>query len=111
MGGKRLVVCIMTALVAILCSSYAGASGFQLFEENASGMGNAYAGSAAVAENAGTIFFNPAGMTKLQAREISLGGAAVRPSIKFNNNGSANPLAFGGGPATGTDGGDAGGWN
>lgn len=111
MGGKRLVVCTMTALVAILCSSYAGAAGFQLFEQNASGMGNAYAGSAAVAENAGTIFFNPAGMTKLQAREISLGGAAVRPSIKFNNNGSANPLAFGGGPATGTDGGDAGGWN
>jgi long-chain fatty acid transport protein len=114
MRGKRLVVCAMTAMVAILCSSSVWASGFQLFEQNASGIGNAYAGSAAVADNASTIFFNPAGMTKLQAREISLGVSAVQPSIKFSNTGSTTPLAFTGGataPASGTDGGDAGGWN
>ena len=111
MTAKRFPFCAATALFVLLCSSYAGAAGFQLFEANASGIGNAYAGSAAVAENASTIFFNPAGMTKLQAREISLGVSAVRPSIKFSNSGSTNPLAFGGGPATGTEGGDAGGWN
>lgn len=108
---KSLILCVIPALVTLLFAGYAGASGFQLFEQNASGIGNAFAGSAAVAENAGTIFFNPAGMTKLQARELSLGVAAIKPSIKFSNNGSTNPLAFGGGSATGTDGGDAGGWN
>ena len=97
--------------MAILFSGSAWASGFQLIEQNASGLGNAYAGSAAVAENAGTIYFNPAGMTQLQPREFSVGVSLIRPSFKFSNNGSANPLAFGGGTATGTDGGDAGGWN
>jgi len=119
MRGKGFVVCALTALVVLVSSSYAGAAGFQLFEQNASGIGNAYAGSAAVAENASTIFFNPAGMTKLQAREISFGLSAVRPSIKFNNSGSTTPQAFTAGfppgstttPATGNDGGDAGGWN
>ena len=115
MRGKRWVVYAVTVMVTLLCSSYAGAAGFQLFEENASGIGNAYAGSAAVAENASTIFFNPAGMTKLQAREISLGVSAVKPSIKFSNTGSTNPTGWPipttTGAATGNDGGDAGGWN
>ncbi len=112
MGGKRLFGCAVVAFVLILGSSYAGAAGFQLFEENASGLGNAYAGSAAVAENASTIFFNPAGMTKLQAREISLGLTAVRPSIKFSDTGSSIPAPSAVyGPNTGTSGGDGGAWN
>ena len=116
MRGKRSLICAVAVLVALLCSGNVWAAGFQLFEENASGIGNAYAGSAAVAENASTIFFNPAGMTKLQAREISLGLTAVKPSIKFSNSGSTNPAAFNTpagstAPATGTEGGDAGGWN
>ncbi len=119
MRGKRSLICAVAVLVALLCSGNVWAAGFQLFEENASGIGNAYAGSAAVAENASTIFFNPAGMTKLQAREISLGLTAVKPSIKFSNTGSTTPQAFTAGfppgstttPATGNDGGDAGGWN
>jgi long-chain fatty acid transport protein len=119
MRGKRLLVCAVVALVTILSAGYAGAAGFQLFEQNASGIGNAYAGSAAVADNASTIFFNPAGMTKLQAREISLGASAVKPSMKFTDNGSTTPQAFTAGfppgstttPAAGNDGGDAGGWN
>lgn len=45
-----------------MAAGQAGAAGFQLLEQNASGIGNAYAGSAAVAENASTIYFNPAGV-------------------------------------------------
>ncbi|MCG6534434.1 MAG: outer membrane protein transport protein, partial [Syntrophales bacterium LBB04] len=79
-------------MTLILCSGYAFASGFQLLEQNASGIGNSYAGSAAIAENASTIFFNPAGMTYLQTRELSLGVSAVRPSFKFTDNGTViNP--------------------
>lgn len=37
--------------------STASASGFKLLEQNASGIGNAYAGSAVVAENASAAFF------------------------------------------------------
>lgn len=79
-------------------SEMAAASGFQLLEQNASGLGNAYAGSAAVADNASTIFFNPAGMTRLHDREYSMGIAAVRPSLHFNNQGStAGALSGNGG--------------
>ncbi len=90
--------------------STANASGFQLLEQNASGLGNAYAGSAAVAEDASTVYFNPAGMTRLQEREVSVGLNAILPSYKFTDRGSRNPLAFGGGAATGGNGGDAGDW-
>ena len=78
----------ISALLAVAFSGAAGASGFAITEQNASGMGNAYAGSAAVAENASTIWYNPAGMTKLQAREFSLGGAIIKTSFDFNNDGS-----------------------
>ena len=79
---------VIPALMALAFAGAAGASGFQLTEQNASGLGNAYAGQAAVAENASTIYFNPAGMTQLQEREFSLGVAAIGPSFHFNDQGS-----------------------
>jgi long-chain fatty acid transport protein len=101
---------IIPALVFGLFSSYTSAAGFQLLEQNASGIGNAYAGSAAVADNASTIFYNPAGMTKLQDREISLGLVAIQPNFEFKDSGaSRNPTAMGGGVPTGGNGGNAGG--
>lgn len=95
---------------AALVGLWAGsvhAAGFQLLEQNASGIGNAYAGSAAIAENASTIFYNPAGMTYLPGVNVSAGVSAVRPSFKFSNDGSTGP---GGMPGVGSNGGDAGSW-
>lgn len=105
---------LIPALLLVAFSGAVSASGFQLLEQNASGIGNAYAGSAAVAENASTIFFNPAGMTQLQAREFSAGVSAVDPSFKFDNKGSqvgtpGSGYTTGGLMGTG-DGGNAGGW-
>ena len=54
----------LPALLLGVFSGAAGASGFQLLEQG-SGLGNAYAGSAAKANDASTIFWNPAGMTRL----------------------------------------------
>ena len=99
---KRLAVNVAAA-TAGLAASNAMAAGFQLLEQNASGLGNAYAGSAAVAENASTIYFNPAGMTQLQAREMSMGLSLVRPSFKFSDQGSSAGVLSGGAK-------DAGGW-
>ena len=95
---------LIPAVMLLAFSGAASASGFQLLEQNASGIGNAYAGSAAVAENASTIYFNPAGMTQLQDREISGGIALVKPSFTFNNSGSSVGATLG---AAG-NGGDAG---
>ncbi len=76
------------------------AAGFALIEQSASGLGNAYAGQAASAQDASTIFFNPAGMTLLPDRQLVLAGHLIKPQFKFN--GTVNP-AIGGG-----NGGDAG---
>ena len=95
---------IALALLAV-ASGTASASGFQLTEQNVSGLGNAYAGSAAATDNASTIYFNPAGMTQLQDREASAGLAAVGPSFRFHDQGSRVGAFNGAG-----DGGNAGGW-
>ncbi|GAA5171315.1 OmpP1/FadL family transporter [Viridibacterium curvum] len=100
---KKLICRSVASALPFLMAGAAQASGFQLLEQNASGLGNSYAGSAAVSENASIIFFNPAGMTRLQKREVSLGGNYIKPSYKFSNDGTVNTPA----PA-GSDGADAG---
>ncbi len=103
---QRTTMKLIPALLLTAFSGAASASGFQLLEQNLSGLGNAYAGSAAVAENASTIYFNPAGMTKLQDREVSGGLAAIGPTFKFHDKGSS----FTGNLSAEGTGGDAGGW-
>ena len=72
----------------------AHAAGFALVEQNASGLGNAYAGQAAVATDASTIFFNPAGMTYLPDRQVVVAGHLIRPQAEFTG---TSPLAGGNG--------------
>ncbi len=95
---------IVSAVVLGMGAASVHAAGFQLLEQNASGIGNSYAGSAALAENASTIFYNPAGMTRLPGVNVSGGATAIRPSFKFKNDGSTVP------GSTGGNGGDAGSW-
>ncbi len=98
---------------AAIATGGAQASGFALMEQNASGLGNAYAGQAAAAEDASTIYFNPAGLTQLAGRQVVGGGNFVRPITEFNDRGSTGPsipLAPPLGHATGGEGGDAGDW-
>ena len=64
------------------------AAGFALIEQNASGMGNAYAGSSAVAEDASTIYFNPAGMAYIQGTQAVGALHLINPNVEFNNKGS-----------------------
>ncbi|MYN12659.1 fatty acid transporter [Pusillimonas sp. TS35] len=96
---------VVSVLISGLFAGGAHAAGFQLLEQNASGLGNAYAGSAAVADDASTIYYNPAGMTKLEGVNVSGGFNVIRPSFKFDNNGSRGP---GGMPLGANNGGDAG---
>ncbi|MCH8106129.1 MAG: outer membrane protein transport protein, partial [Proteobacteria bacterium] len=71
------------------------ASGFALIENSASGQGNAYAGAAAHTTDASTIFFNPAGMMRLEGDQISIAGHLIIPEASFTNNGSTATPAFG----------------
>jgi long-chain fatty acid transport protein len=101
---KKLMAQAVSAVLGVAFAGAAQASGFQLAEQNASGLGNAYAGSAVVGENASTVYYNPAAMSKLSGNNISFGTNVLKPSYKFKDDGSRNS------PATaGTNGGDAGG--
>ena len=100
---------LIPALMALAFAGSASASGFQLQNQTGSGNGNAFAGAAATAEDAGTIFFNPAGMALLsRGHNISLSGTLINRSIEFTNQGSttANGTFF---PLPSGDGGNAGG--
>ena len=98
---KKMTFRPLPGILLLAFSGVASASAFQLWEQNASGIATSFAGSAAVADNAGTIFFNPAGMTQLPGIQLSVGVAGVGPSFKFSNDGSSGLLGTGG------DGGDA----
>ena len=51
--------------ILALGAGQAYGAAFALQEQNASGLGHAYAGGAAAAEDVSTIFFNPAGLVRL----------------------------------------------
>jgi long-chain fatty acid transport protein len=89
-------------------SSAAMASGIQITEKGTKGLGNAWAGGAAVAEDASTVYWNPAGLTRLDGNHVELSMHFIRPSFKFDDDGSTTVI---GQPLTGGDGGDAGGPN
>jgi len=96
---NKMTLRIVPALLLVAFSGAASAAAFQLLEQNASGLGNAYAGSAAVADNASTIFYNPAGMTQLgNGIQLSAGVTGVGPSYEYRDQFGVK------------SGGDAGGW-
>lgn len=94
-------------LAAFILSAMAGnatASGFALIEQNADGLGNAYAGGAASAENASTVFFNPAGLTRIEGTQWVASLHFINPSLKFSDRNSTTA----GAPLSGGNGGNAG---
>jgi len=93
---------ILTAAVALAGQGGdACASGFQLREQSAEGMGNAYAGSTAKAYDVSTVFYNPAGMTRLNGTQAGASAAWIMPSSQFDGSNHV-----GGGEVGGSDGGN-----
>lgn len=95
---------LILPLVVFTTPLVSQAAGFGLAEVSGSGLGNAYAGGAAVAEDASSIYANPASMTYVQGTQAAGALHLINPNAEFNNEGSA--------PATarplGGDGGNAG---
>ncbi len=97
---------VRTVAIVLLGSAVAlraEAAGFALLEQNASLMGNAMAGSAASAQDASTVYFNPAGLTQLKGIQLVAGLHGIHVSAKFSGTGSNS-----GGFALNGTGGDAG---
>lgn len=94
---------------ALLAAASAHGAGFALIEQSVSGLGNGFAGGAAIAEDASTIFFNPAGMTRLGDTEYLIGMHVVYPTTEYKSSGNSS-IAFTPSniPLRGGDGGEAG---
>ena len=113
---KRICVLASIAVALAMPSGPAGAAGFALLEQNASGLGNAYAGSAAVAADASTIFFNPAGLTLLPGTQVVVSGAGIDIQTQFSGTAGQTqfppspPFPSGTVPLGTNTGGNAGGW-
>ena len=85
----------LLAMTILLAASGANAAAFQLAEVSTSGLGRAYAGEAAIADNASVVATNPALMSLFKANQFSVGGVYV--DSKINMNGDVNvtsPLAM-----------------
>ncbi len=82
-------------IAALLTGANVQAGGFALIEQGGSGMGNAYAGASAVAADASTVWFNPAGMLELDSREFAVAGHVIGVNSDFADRGSTLNAAFG----------------
>src|SRR5260370_27232406 len=97
--------------VGALLPKVSQAGGFALNEQSVSGLGTAYAGGAASAEDVSTLFFNPAGIALLNQGEFQAAAHGILPSGTFTNQGShlvAPGTPFNGEPITGGNGGEGG---
>ena len=72
------------SLIALLVlSSQAQAAGFQLAEQSATGMGRAFAGEAAIADNASVLSRNAAAMTRFERTAFSGGVIHIQPDVNI----------------------------
>lgn len=85
---------VVTAASLLLVSAQSSAAGYAIIENSATGMGNAFAGGAAGAEDASTIWFNPAGMMRLDD-EMMVAAHIILPNASYTDDGSTTSLAFG----------------
>lgn len=67
-------------------TGHAVAAGFQVSESSATGLGRAFAGDAAIADNASVLAKNPAGMTKIKSTQVSGALSYINPEVDVTDN-------------------------
>ncbi|MCV2884509.1 outer membrane protein transport protein [Aestuariibacter sp. AA17] len=77
----NLSAAIAAAMMTTLTASNAHAAGFQLNEHSANGLGRAFAGHAAMPENATVLAANAAAIGKLKGSQLAMAGTYIRPSV------------------------------
>ncbi|MGF1768939.1 outer membrane protein transport protein [Enterovibrio makurazakiensis] len=71
----------LLATAAALAAFQAHSAGFQISEHSASGLGRAFAGEAAIADNAAVAVRNPAAMTMFDSAQVSGGLSFIQPDV------------------------------
>ncbi|QUN06126.1 outer membrane protein transport protein [Shewanella yunxiaonensis] len=81
MKKQKITLAISIAILGIAAQTQVQAAGFQLAESSATGLGRAFAGEGASAENASVQARNPAMLSYLEGRQMSVGAVYVMPSV------------------------------
>jgi long-chain fatty acid transport protein len=92
LGRAALAACVAAPL---LSAADAGATGYILREQSGSMLGQAFAGQNAYVLDPSVIFHNPAGMSALDGRRVSVLVSGIRPQTEFENDGSASVFPLG----------------
>lgn len=87
--------------LGLAISTGTNAAGFFIQEQSVSGLGMAFSGSSTNIEDPSTIFFNPAGMTKLSGTQAQAGAHLLILSADLTDTGTTNLVG-----GTGNDGGN-----
>jgi len=72
------------AVTALLAASQVNAAGFQINEHSASGLGRAFAGEAAIGDDAASLARNPALMATFDRAQLSVVGTYVAPDVNIS---------------------------
>lgn len=97
---KRFQLSRLAILIGMMsCSQLTYAAAFQFYELGSPVIGTAGVGQAALANDASTSYFNPAGMTALTTSAVLLGGQFILPYANFTPNSSTTITGNNGGSA------------
>jgi long-chain fatty acid transport protein len=104
---RTLVATAVGGFAVALSAGPAFGTGFQLNEQSASSIGNAFAAGAAFTDDVSAMWWNPAALSLFPRAQGAAVLNIITPSVKFRND--ASLPAFN--QPLGNDGGDAGGYN
>lgn len=76
------------AVLALCAAGQAEAAGFYIKEMSVTGLGRAFAGAPAAADDASTVWFNPAGMNSLSKNELMANIHIISPVADLSDTGS-----------------------
>lgn len=82
-------------------------AGIAVMEQSVKELGQAFSGAPTNTEDGSMVFFNPAAMSQVRGRLLSMAGYVIAPSITFHNQASQLTPLVSGAPLTGHHGGDS----
>ena len=99
------IVPLLAVVTAIALPCVSSASNFLLTEQSVTSLGSAHAAGAAYADDASTIWYNPAGLTRLSDPELDAGISLIRFGASFTPTTAIDAI---GQPLSGNNGGNPG---
>ncbi len=85
---RAMKTAVAIGVVLTLSGGTALASGFQLLDHSASGLGVAFSGMSAAVQDASTAYWNPAGMALLPGKQVAAALHYITPERRFQSSGS-----------------------